>query len=161
MLIQTSSAEETRNLGEKLGKILIPGDIVLLYGTLGAGKTTLTQGIACGLDVPDDAYVRSPTFTLINEYFGRHPVYHIDLYRIDSPEEIEPLGLEELFYGKGITIVEWAGKLFTPKNDNYPVDYDLNERVEIRMKIMEGDIRNIEIKPFNLEKDRAKDFTLQ
>lgn len=161
MRFHTSSAEETLELGEKIGKLMVPGDIILLFGDLGAGKTTLTQGIATGLDVGDGEYVRSPTFTLINEYGGRLPVYHIDLYRIESQEEMEQLGLEEFFFGRGVAIVEWADKLFPEKNGRKLNEFNLNERIEVFLKIIKNDTRSIEIKTFNLSQKREEDFTLQ
>ena len=108
---QSRSPEETLQLGKTIGGSLISGDIILLFGDLGAGKTCLTQGICNGLGLNDDIYIRSPTFTLINEYPGRFPVYHIDLYRIDNHEEIYSLGLEEILFNRGVTIIEWAEKL--------------------------------------------------
>ena len=90
------SPEETLQLGKSLGISLVAGDIVLFFGDLGAGKTRFTQGICYGLELDKDFYIRSPTFTLINEYPGRLPIYHIDLYRIDNQEEIYALGLEEI-----------------------------------------------------------------
>ncbi|KPU26904.1 ATPase [Caloranaerobacter sp. TR13] len=104
--IKTNSPEETYSFGYKLGKLLKSGDILCLNGDLGAGKTTLTQSIAKGLDVKD--YVTSPTFTLINEYEGRYPVYHFDVYRIDDIDEMYDLGFEEYIYSEGVTIIEWA-----------------------------------------------------
>ncbi len=89
---KTDSAEDALILGEKIGRHLEAGDIVFLFGDLGAGKTTLTQGIARGLGVAKEEYVRSPTFTLVNEYKGKVPVYHIDLYRIVSSHDLENLG---------------------------------------------------------------------
>ena len=87
---------DTIYLGEALGKKLLPGDIVLLYGDLGAGKTTLIQSIAHGIGVSSEEYVSSPSFTIINEYQGRYPIFHVDLYRIDSLVELEQIGLEEI-----------------------------------------------------------------
>lgn len=104
--IRTSTVEETRTWGEILGKLLQPGDFVGLTGDLGAGKTSFTQGIAAGLGVEEP--VTSPTYTLINEYEGRCPVYHFDAYRINSLQEMEDLGYTEYFFGSGVTIVEWA-----------------------------------------------------
>lgn len=104
--ITTNSPEETMKLGYHLGKELKSGDVVCLIGDLGAGKTTLTQSIARGLDVDD--YVTSPTFTLINEYDGRYPVYHFDVYRINDVDEMYDLGYEEYFYSDGVTLIEWA-----------------------------------------------------
>ena len=107
--VHTSSPGETELLGERIGRALEPGMVVALIGELGAGKTTLTKGIARGLEVPD--LVHSPTFTLIHEHKGRLPVYHFDLYRLDTIEQIEDLGYEDYFYGSGVTIVEWAEKI--------------------------------------------------
>lgn len=105
----TRSAEETLKLGEQLGRELEPGDIVALYGELGAGKTTLTKGIARGLEIKTE--VVSPTFTLIHEHQGRVPLYHIDLYRLTDEEEIWNLGIEDYLYNAGVTIVEWAERM--------------------------------------------------
>ena len=107
--ITTHSAEETAHLGERLGARLRPGDVVALYGDLGAGKTTLTKGIAKGLGVASD--VHSPTFTLIHEHPGRTPLYHVDLYRILGEAEVETIGVEECVYGGGVTVIEWADRM--------------------------------------------------
>jgi tRNA threonylcarbamoyladenosine biosynthesis protein TsaE len=104
----TRSDEETRRFGAVIGANVCPGDIILLTGTLGAGKTCLTQGIARGLDIDD--YVSSPTFVLVREHQGRLPLYHADLYRLDDIREIAMLGMDEYFYGRGVTVVEWAEK---------------------------------------------------
>ncbi len=108
-LIRTSSAEETAGVGEKLGGLLQVGDVVCLNGELGAGKTRFAQGVARGLGI--DAPVTSPTFTLINEYYGRLPFYHIDVFRLDDPLEMKDLGCDEYFYGTGVTLVEWAERM--------------------------------------------------
>ncbi|MEN6356042.1 MAG: tRNA (adenosine(37)-N6)-threonylcarbamoyltransferase complex ATPase subunit type 1 TsaE [Armatimonadota bacterium] len=107
--IQTNSAEETMALGERLGKILCPGAVLALFGDLGAGKTTFTKGIARGLGLADD--VHSPTFTLIHEHIGPTPLYHVDLYRLESEAEVDSLGIEEYIYSEGITIIEWADRM--------------------------------------------------
>ena len=96
-------------LGKKIGAFLLPNEVMGLIGPLGAGKTTLIQGIAQGLGVKD--YVTSPTFVIINEYQGRIPFYHIDLYRLDEVKEIENLGIEEYFNRGGVCVIEWAEKL--------------------------------------------------
>ncbi len=111
MIIKTKSATETIELGKRIGKLLQAGDVVALIGKLGSGKTTLTQGLARGLEVKKKNYVTSPSFTLIKEHKGRLPVYHIDLYRIDNLKEVYDLGYEEYFYGEGVTIIEWADKI--------------------------------------------------
>ena len=102
------SPEETQEIGICLGKIAEPGDLFLLTGALGSGKTCLTQGIARGLDI--QGHVISPTFVLVRQCRGRHLMYHIDLYRLDSIEEIMDLALEEYLYGDGICVIEWAEK---------------------------------------------------
>jgi len=112
----TTSAGETIDLGKKIGKSLKANDVVCLTGDLGAGKTTLIQGIAAGLGVKD--YVTSPTFIIINEYQGRLPFFHFDLYRLNDVREIEDLGVEEYFSRGGVCVIEWAEKLdgLKPKN---------------------------------------------
>ena len=105
----TASPEETQRLGERLAQELEPQSVVALIGDLGSGKTCLTQGICAGLKVDD--YVTSPSFTLINEYQGRVPVYHFDLFRIDDPTEMLDLGCDEYLYGDGVCIIEWAEKM--------------------------------------------------
>ena len=109
MVIVTKSAEETIELGRKIGAFLLPNDVIALTGQLGAGKTTLIQGVAQGLGVKD--YVTSPTFIIINEYQGRLPFYHVDLYRMNSVDEIEDLGIEEYFNRNGVCVIEWAERL--------------------------------------------------
>jgi tRNA threonylcarbamoyladenosine biosynthesis protein TsaE len=105
----TKSAEETGRLGAKIGAFLLPNEVIALTGNLGAGKTTLIQGIAAGLGVKD--YVTSPTFILINEYQGRLPLFHVDLYRLDNIDQVEELGIEEYFTKGGVCVIEWAEKL--------------------------------------------------
>ena len=106
--IVSNSAEQTRKIGMKLGKLAASGDVILLVGSLGAGKTCLTQGIAHGLGIHE--YTASPTFVLVREYRGKLPLYHIDLYRLDKIEEVTQLGLDDYLYGNGVCVVEWADK---------------------------------------------------
>ena len=108
-MIATKNYKETILLGERIGKHLKPDDIVALSGCLGAGKTTLIQGIAKGLGVQN--WVTSPTFTLINEFEGKLNLYHIDLYRIDNIDDAEDLAIEEYFTKGGVTVIEWAEKI--------------------------------------------------
>jgi tRNA threonylcarbamoyladenosine biosynthesis protein TsaE len=103
------SPEDTQAIGERLGARLEAGDVVACIGELGAGKTCFLQGLARGLGVQAD--VTSPTFVLINQYRGRLPVYHVDAYRTESLTELVDLGVEELFHGDGVAVVEWADKL--------------------------------------------------
>jgi len=102
------SPEETQKIGVQLGELARPGDVFLLVGELGAGKTCLTQGIAWGLEIKD--YAQSPSFVIMRELYGRLSLYHIDLFRLDHVAEIEGLGLDDYLYGKGICVVEWAEK---------------------------------------------------
>ncbi len=102
------SPEETQKLGVSFGSLALPGDIFLLVGKLGTGKTCLTQGVAWGLGIKE--YAASPSFVLVRELYGRLPLYHIDLYRLDNIEEIAELGLDDYLYGNGVCVVEWAEK---------------------------------------------------
>ena len=106
--IDTNSPEETRELGRKIGKLALPGDIYLLVGQLGAGKTCLTQGIAWGLGIEE--YTLSPSFVIMRELHGRLPLYHMDFYRLDNINEIADLGLDDYLYGRGVCVIEWAEK---------------------------------------------------
>jgi len=108
MKIVTHSPEETQALGRTLGKTVQPGDLVLLCGDLGSGKTCLVKGIAQGLDIQDT--VRSPTFVLVATHPGRLTLHHIDLYRLDDLREADDLGMDEYLEGNGICVVEWADK---------------------------------------------------
>lgn len=105
----TSSPEQTWQIGRELGSLLDAGDTVCLYGDLGAGKTSISYGIALGLEVRDQ-YITSPTFTFINEYQGRVPLYHIDLYRLNDPSELENIGFGEYIDSDGVTVIEWADR---------------------------------------------------
>ena len=130
--ITTTNAGKTKEFGNKLAKSLKNHDIVALSGELGAGKTTLIQGICEGLGVKD--YVTSPSFTLINEYKGKHHLYHIDLYRLEELEQIRELGIEDYFEKDGIIIIEWAERMkdLLPKNS-----------INIQIKVIDENTRNI------------------
>lgn len=108
---RTHSPEETQEIGVRIGTALSSGDVVALIGDLGAGKTCLTQGIARGVGVYRDQTVNSPSYILINEYEGKIPIYHIDLYRLERVEDIVALGLEDYFGGDGICVIEWADRM--------------------------------------------------
>ena len=105
----TNSPEETIHLGGKIGKLLKQGDVVALIGNLGAGKTVIANGLSRGIGVKE-SYITSPTYTIINQYDGRIPVYHIDLYRLNDSKELYNLGWDEYIYGNGTCIIEWADK---------------------------------------------------
>lgn len=101
-----TNRDATIALGKKIGQQLVAGNVLVLDGDLGAGKTTFTKGLAAGLDIPD--IIKSPTFTIIHEYHeGRLPLYHMDAYRLENGGA-EDLGLEEYFDGNGVSVVEWA-----------------------------------------------------
>lgn len=105
----SASAEETVSYGEKIGSYLKGGDVIALQGTLGAGKTTITKGIARALGVTEN--ITSPTFCLISEYEGKLPLYHMDIYRLDGEEDFINLGTEDMIYGNGVTLIEWSEKI--------------------------------------------------
>ena len=105
----TSSAEETIELGKKIGKLLKKGDIIAMQGTLAAGKTTITKGIAQALGITET--ITSPTFCLISEYEGTMPLYHMDVYRLDGTEDFINLGTDYMLYGDGVSIIEWSEKI--------------------------------------------------
>lgn len=107
--LHTSSPEESEALGRRLGGLLRAGDVVALSGDLGAGKTVLARGIAAGAGA--GGHVASPTFTFIREYHGALTIYHVDLYRLDRPQQLEDLGLDEVLDGTGLVVLEWAEKV--------------------------------------------------
>jgi tRNA threonylcarbamoyladenosine biosynthesis protein TsaE len=115
----SNSSRKTVSWGRKLGKLVQGGEIIGLVGELGTGKTTFTRGFAAGAGVGKDAWVRSPTFTLINEYQGRLAVYHIDLYRIGKTEEIDALNLRDYLYSTGVSLIEWFEYLPAGEVDEY------------------------------------------
>ena len=116
MNIHSSSSEQTQKTAAQLAKHLFPGAILCLKGDLGSGKTTFVKGLAKGLGLSSKK-VNSPTFVLMNIYEGKRPMYHFDLYRLDTPEAISVIGYEEFLYGEGVAVVEWSEKLgpLTPK----------------------------------------------
>jgi tRNA threonylcarbamoyladenosine biosynthesis protein TsaE len=136
--VYTLSEQETFELGESVGRALSSGELLLLEGELGLGKTVIARGIAAGLGIaPED--VSSPSFTLVQEYRGgRLPMFHVDLYRLRDPDEIGTLGLEELLEGDAVVVIEWADKL--PAH--------LREAgISIRFHDMGEDSRRIEVLP--------------
>jgi tRNA threonylcarbamoyladenosine biosynthesis protein TsaE len=136
-LLSHSSAD-TQWLGERLGHLLMAGDIVCLYGELGSGKTVLMQGMARGLGVSHERAVRSPSFMLIHCYQGRVPVYHADLYRLEGLADIAEIGLCDLLGGDGVAVIEWADKL----DSLLP-----SERLDVRLSHHTEETRLITINP--------------
>lgn len=109
LAIETKSPKQTKQFAKKIAKLLKSGDVVLLIGQLGTGKTTFAQAVAEELGV--SGFVRSPSFTLINEYQGKVKFFHIDLYRLNTPEEIFDLGCEEYLFSDGVCLIEWGEKI--------------------------------------------------
>ncbi|MFH1645270.1 MAG: tRNA (adenosine(37)-N6)-threonylcarbamoyltransferase complex ATPase subunit type 1 TsaE [Candidatus Omnitrophota bacterium] len=109
--VYSYSAKETEVIGEKIGLLLEKGDFLALRGELGSGKTTLTKGIARGLEIEKPEYVNSPSFVIANEYRGKINLYHFDLYRLDDLVDIEYLGVEDYLEGDGVVVIEWADKM--------------------------------------------------
>jgi len=117
--ILSRSSAQTQSWGRKLGRLLGGGEIIGLTGELGSGKTCFVRGLAQGVDVDKGAWVRSPSFTLINEYDGRVPLFHVDLYRISSMREMEELSLRELLYSEGVSVIEWFERLPEDEVEEY------------------------------------------
>lgn len=136
MRIVSNSPEQTRRIGEILGRSLDRGIVVALIGELGSGKTVFAQGLARGLDVDPDEYVSSPSFTLVNHYRGRVPIFHVDTYRLADAAEMVSLGYEEYFEPDGVTIIEWADKV----HDLLPERFVLAEFTLINENTREIDI---------------------
>jgi tRNA threonylcarbamoyladenosine biosynthesis protein TsaE len=118
LVLRADSAEATQAFGRLLGSLLRAGDVIGLLGPLGAGKTTLTQGIARGLEVPDERHVASPTFALVNEHPGRVPLCHADFYRLRDSKELLELGLDEMFE-RGATVIEWLDRFPSAAPDDH------------------------------------------
>ncbi|MCF8111697.1 MAG: tRNA (adenosine(37)-N6)-threonylcarbamoyltransferase complex ATPase subunit type 1 TsaE [Desulfobacteraceae bacterium] len=136
LCVKTKSAEETFRLGRTLGKNINGPCMIALYGGLGAGKTVFIQGLARGLGVPEQYPVTSPSYTIINQYPGRLTLYHVDLYRIEDPEEIEQTGLHEILTKGEVSAVEWAEHLpdKVPKPD-----------ITIRIETQDSDTRRFSL----------------
>ena len=135
MLTVTNSAAETKALGEKLASRLKVGDVVVLEGELGAGKSELARGIARGLGVTET--VTSPSFTILNVYeSGRCPLYHFDWYRLESEEELYELGMDEYLGGEGIAVIEWAERCPEAVPENV---------LRIRLEVTGGESRRITV----------------
>ena len=132
----THSAEETKQLGRKIGSLIDDPIVLALSGDLGSGKTVFVQGLARGLDVPSDYYITSPTFTLVNEYQGRLRLFHIDLYRLDHFGDLEDIGLYDTISDRAVVAIEWAEKL----PENFTSNY-----LEVGFEIIDDDTRKINL----------------
>ena len=134
--ITTHSVAETQQLGQTLGAGIHQAIIIALTGDLGSGKTTFVQGLAKGLDVSEKYYITSPTFTLINEYPGRHPLFHVDLYRVEHSPELKEIGLDEILQENAVIAIEWAERL--------PEDM-LFCHIKLRLRMISENSRRIDI----------------
>jgi tRNA threonylcarbamoyladenosine biosynthesis protein TsaE len=134
--VVSRSPEETRALGEAIGRHARAGDLIALIGELGSGKTVFVAGLAAGLGVDPAIPVSSPTFTIVHRHLGRLPLYHIDLYRIETPEALATLGLDEYLEGDGVAAIEWAehGLAMLPE-----------ERLTVRLQQIGSEARRIEL----------------
>jgi tRNA threonylcarbamoyladenosine biosynthesis protein TsaE len=134
MTLITNTESETEREGERLGRTLLPGAVVALYGGLGAGKTAFTRGLALGLGI--SANVSSPTFTIVNEYPGELPLFHFDMYRLESESELYDIGWDEYLERGGVCAVEWSEKIpgaFPPGT------------IMVKLDNLGGDMRRLEI----------------
>ncbi len=136
-IFKSTDVEQTLRLGNLLGALLTPGDVIALVGELGAGKTTLVKGIAQGLGIADKRTVKSPTFSLMHRYEGRIPIYHFDAYRLKDTQEMFDIGSDELIYGTGVAIIEWADKVLPCLPKKY---------IQITITIVSNNKRCIKIK---------------
>lgn len=130
---KTTSAKETEKLGELIASLLKAGDVITLDGELGVGKTTFTKGIAKGLKIK--RAVTSPTFTIVKEYSGTLPLYHMDAYRLEHADE--DIGFDEYFYGDGVTVVEWS---------TFIAEFIPEERLQITIERIDDDTRKFTFK---------------
>ncbi|MBF8264322.1 MAG: tRNA threonylcarbamoyladenosine biosynthesis protein TsaE [Dehalococcoidia bacterium] len=136
MLFISRSPQATQAIGSKLGEIIKPGDVILIIGELGAGKTCFVQGLARGLGVEEN--ISSPSFVLLRQYNGRLPLYHVDLYRLEKLPEIADLGLDDYFYSEGVSVIEWANRAL----ELLPAEHLL-----IELKIVSARQRRIALTP--------------
>lgn len=142
MIIESFCYEQTFELGKKLGQKALKGDIYCIKGDLGVGKTVFTKGVAAGLGIKED--ITSPTFTIVNVYEGKFTLYHFDVYRIGSIEQMEDIGYEEMFFGDGICIIEWAEivKEIIPKEAIWiEIQKDFNKGEDYRKITIKGDLK--------------------
>lgn len=137
-VLLSSSPERTEALGRLLAGLLQPGDFVALHGDLGAGKTCFARGVASGLGVAAGTPITSPTYTLLNIYAGRIPLYHFDLYRLSTDDDAFEAGFHEYFHGDGVSLVEWPERLVSLLPDH---------RLEIHFTQVDDQVRRIEFRP--------------
>ena len=137
--IETNNPEATEALGEKLGREARAGQIYCLSGDLGVGKTVFTKGFAKGLGITE--HVTSPTFAIVNEYEGRLPLYHFDVYRIGDVSEMDEIGYEDCFYGEGVCLIEWSQlipEILPEQVVRIRIEKDLEQGFDYRKITVEG-----------------------
>ncbi|HHT9130652.1 MAG TPA: tRNA (adenosine(37)-N6)-threonylcarbamoyltransferase complex ATPase subunit type 1 TsaE [Candidatus Brocadiaceae bacterium] len=139
LFFRSTSFNATITLGERLGRLLAPGNVIALIGELGAGKTTLVKGIVQGLDIKDSRVAKSPTFSLVHKYEGRIPIYHFDAYRLEDAQEMLNIGSDEMIYGNGVSIIEWADRVPACLPEEY---------LKITLIAVSENERNIEIRGY-------------
>lgn len=139
-IVETKSTKATQKLGQRLGRLLHEPALITLEGDLGCGKTTFSQGLAKGLEVPAEYYVTSPSFAIINEYPARRPFYHIDFYRLGDESELEDLGFYDILQAKGIIAVEWAAK-FSEVINKF-------DRLELKFSYIDTNLRQISLNAY-------------
>ncbi|KYH29345.1 MULTISPECIES: tRNA (adenosine(37)-N6)-threonylcarbamoyltransferase complex ATPase subunit type 1 TsaE [Clostridium] len=146
------NVDKTIDIGMQIGKLANSGDIICLIGDLGTGKTHITKGIAKGLGIDD--HITSPTFGIVNEYEGRHKLYHFDVYRVNDPDEIEAIGFDEYIFSDAVSIIEWA---------NYIEELIPQEHLTIiieKMPEMGDNYRKITIKCYGNRYEYAKEIKI-
>lgn len=147
-----NSVEKTLALGEKIGELAKPGDIICLIGDLGTGKTHITKGIARGLDIKEN--ITSPTFTIVNEYYGRLKLNHFDVYRVNDPDEIYAIGFDEYIFSDSVSIIEWS---------NYIEELIPEEHIRIiinKLPTLGENYRKISIKGYGDRYEYLKEIVL-
>ncbi|KOA18330.1 tRNA threonylcarbamoyladenosine biosynthesis protein TsaE [Clostridium homopropionicum DSM 5847] len=147
-----NNIDKTIEIGFNIGKLSQEGDIICLIGDLGTGKTHITKGIALGLGIEDN--ITSPTFNIVNEYEGRHKMYHFDVYRVNDPDEISAIGFDEYIFGNGVSVIEWS---------NYIEDLIPEEHVEIKidkLPEMGNNYRKIQVNSWGKRYDYIKEIKL-
>lgn len=149
--LRSDSPEETHRIGIEVGRSLTAPAVVLLRGSLGTGKTTLTRGVAEGLGLDDPGLVNSPSFTLVNEYHGVCPIYHVDLYRLEGARDLYSIGIDDFLGSEGVTIIEWSERL----------PFQIKEAVEIEIEDAGGDSRVLVIRMPEAAKARHRKPSVQ
>ncbi len=140
IVCETRSAAETQRLARMIGALAPPGLVLTIAGDLGSGKTCFVQGLARGLEVPENVYVTSPSYTLVNSYDGRHPLHHVDLYRLGAGE-LDDIGLFDLMVTPAVVAIEWPERMA----DDLPA-----ERLAIHLQVMASDTRRLTLRAYGL-----------